>query len=103
MITENLSVFIRDFAEDDEIVFEWETEDGETSKTLRGIFDDSFVDAQTGETVLDTTQPRLTVIASDAEGIPREAVATIRGRAYSVTQIQPEGTGLAIIQLAHEP
>jgi len=99
MIRDPLAVFMKDFAENEEIVFEWE--DG--TKTLKGIFDDSFTDANTGETILDTTQPRLTVLASDAEGIPREAMATIRGRAYSVTQIQPDGTGMSIIQLTHEP
>jgi hypothetical protein len=71
-------------------------------RRLRGIFDDSFVDATTGETVLDTTQPRVTCKESDTLGIPREAMTTIRGKAYSVTRIQPDGTGFAIIQLAHE-
>lgn len=98
MIRDPLSVFMADFAEDEEIVFEWET----GSATLKGIFDDSFVDAQTGETVLDTTQPRITCKVSDAAGIPREAMTTIRGTAYSVTQVQPDGTGFAIIQLAIE-
>ena len=99
MIRDPLALFIRDFAEDEEIVFEWEG----GAKTLKGIFDDSFTDANTGETILDTTQPRLTCLWADAEVVPREAMATIKGRAYSVTQVQPDGTGMAIIQLAHEP
>ena len=52
--------------------------------------------------MLDTTQPRVTALASDAVGIPREATVTIRGKLYSVTQVQPDGTGMAIIQLAFE-
>lgn len=103
MIKDPLAVFIADFAENAQIVFEWESANGVETRSLKGIFDDSFTDAATGETVLDTTQPRLTVLASDADGIPREAITTIRGRAYSVTQIQPDGTGMAIIQLTHEP
>ena len=99
MIRDPLSVFLADFAEDEEIVFEWE--DG--TKALKGIFDDSFVDAATGETILDTSAPRVTAAEADAAEIPREAMTTIRGRAYSVTQVQPDGTGFAIIQLAHEP
>ncbi len=102
MIRDPLHLFLKEFAEDDEIVFEWETEEGTATKSLKGIFDDSFVDATTGETILDTTQPRITCVQADAEGIPREAMTTIRGKAYSVTRIQPEGTGMAIIQLAHE-
>jgi hypothetical protein len=98
MIRDPLSIFLKDFAEDAPIVFAWEDQ----TKTLNGIFDDSFVDAETGETILDTTQPRLTVLGSDAVGIPREATTTIRGKTYSVTQVQPDGTGMAIIQLTQE-
>lgn len=98
MIRDPLDVFLADFAKEEELVFEWET----GSKTLRGIFDNSFVDAQLGETVLDTTTPRVTCKHSDAIQVPREAMVTIDGAAYSVTQIQPDGTGFAIITLAHE-
>lgn len=102
MIRDPLSVFVKDFAEDDEIVFEWEADGEPQTKSLKGIFDDSFTDAQTGETILDTTQPRVTCIASDAAVVPREATTTIRGKLYSVTQVQPDGTGCAVIQLTQE-
>lgn len=102
MIKDPLDVFVKDFAEDAEIVFEWEVDGMEKSKSCKGIFDKSFVDANIGETVLDTTAPRLTCIASEVAVVPREAMVSIRGKAYSVTQIQPDGTGFAIVQLAHE-
>lgn len=102
MIRDPLSVFVNDFSEDDEIVFEWEEDNVAQSKSCKGIFDDSFTDAQTGETILDTTQPRLTCLASDVASVPREATVTIRGKDYSVTQIQPDGTGFSIIQLTQE-
>lgn len=100
MIRDPLDVFIADFAENEEIVFEWE--DG--TKTCKGIFDNGFVDAQIGETSLTTTQPRLTCKASDVVGVvPIEAEVEIRGKNYSVTDIQPDGTGFAVVTLAHEP
>lgn len=102
MIRDPLAVFMKDFSEDEEIVFEWTNGDGEQSRSLLGIFDDSFTDAGTGETVLDTTQPRVTALASEAVGIPREAVTVIRGKTYTVNQVQPDGTGMAIIQLTFE-
>lgn len=102
MINDPLDVFLRDFAEDEEIVFEWMIGNVERSKTCKGIFDNSFVDAQIGETSLDTTQPRLTCKFSDVREIPREATVTVRDKTYSVTQIQPDGTGFAIVTLAHE-
>ena len=101
MIRDPLAVFVKDFAEDADIVFEWD-DDGPQSKSLKGIFDNSYTDAATGETVLDTTEPRVTALASEAMDIPREATATIRGKLYSVTQVQPDGTGFAIIQLTQE-
>ena len=99
MIKDPFAVFVKDFAEDDPIVFEWE---GGSAKAT-AIYDDAFIDATTGETILDTTTPRLTCIASEVAAVPREAMVTIRGKAFSVTQIQPDGTGFATIQLAHEP
>lgn len=101
MIRDPLSVFIADFAEDEEIVFEWETPEP-CSIRCKGIFDNGFVDAAIGETAMDTTAPRLTCAQSDVASLPREAMVTIRGKAYSVVQVQPDGTGFAIVHLAHE-
>lgn len=99
MIDDPLDVFIDDFSEDELIVFEWET----GSKSCKGIFDNGFVDAGIGETSLTTTQPRLTCLASDVVGVvPREAMTTLHGKAYSVVEVQPDGTGFAIVHLAHE-
>lgn len=102
MIRDPLAVFLKDFAEDEEIVFEWETETGECSKSCKAVFDNSFVDASIGETAMDTTAPRLTCLHDDVRGVPREAMVTVLGVAYSVVQIQPDGTGFAIVHLAHE-
>jgi len=100
MIDDPLDIFLADFAEDEDLVFAWS---GGT-KNCRGIFDNGFVDAQIGEISLTTTQPRLTCKASDVVGVvPREATVTLRGENYSVTDIQPDGTGFAVVTLAHEP
>lgn len=91
-----------DFAEDEDLVFVWESAEGESSITCKGIFDNSFVDSNIGETIMDTTQPRVTCQHSAVVTLPREAIVTIRGKPYSVVQVQPDGTGFAIIHLAHE-
>ena len=93
---------MKDFSEDEEIVLEWEIAGNPFTKSVRAIFDNSFFDSSIGETVMDTTSPRVTVKAVDAAGIPREAFVTIRGQTYSVSQIQPDGTGFSTIMLAHE-
>jgi len=76
--------------------------EGQT-KTIPGIFDDSFYEADSGEQVLQTDLPRLTCRIEDTEGITREMLCTINGGNYSVLQVQPDqGTGLAVITFAHE-
>ena len=100
---DDLNVFLDDFSESSKIVFTWET-DGQmfSSKSFSAIYDNAFFDASVGETVLDTTAPRLTAKHADVIGIPREAITTIRDIAYSLEQIQPDGTGFATLILARE-
>lgn len=103
MINDPLAVFVKDFSENEGLVFEWENGDGEPgSVTCKGIFDNSFLDVNLGETALDTTIPRVTCLYSEVRSVPREATVSIRGKTYSVTQVQPDGTGFAIVALAHE-
>jgi hypothetical protein len=103
MIDDPLNVFMADFAENDPIVFEWMNgDDTPQSVSCKGIFDNSFVDVNIGETAMDTTAPRLTCKHSDVNGVPREAEVFVQGRRYSVVQIQPDGTGFAIVHLAFE-
>jgi hypothetical protein len=102
VINDPLSVFVKDFAEDEDVVFEWTDDSGPRSIACKGIFDNGFVDANIGETALDTTAPRLTCLHSDVKDVPREATVTLREKEYSVLQVQPDGTGLAIVTLAIE-
>jgi hypothetical protein len=102
MINDPLDVFLKDFSENETLVFEWETNSSPNSVAVKAIFDNSFFDSSIGETVLDTTSPRITCKASSVTTLPREALVTIRGKRYSVTQIEPDGTGFATVMLAHE-
>jgi len=71
-------------------------------RVVRGYFDNAYFDSSVGELILDTTQPRFTCKLADANGIPRETTVQIGSVIYSVLTVQPEGTGLATIHLAHE-
>lgn len=95
---ENLDIFFSSL-DSQEVTF---TLSSGARKTIRGFFDNAFFDTQIGETAMDTTQPRFTCKASDLAGIVRENGVIVAGKAYSVMQIQPEGTGLAVVALAHE-
>ena len=72
-------------------------------RTITGYFDNSFFNSQIGETILESTQPRVTCKTSDVEGVPRESTLTIEGVLYSIIEPQPEGTGMTILRLAIEP
>lgn len=72
------------------------------TKIVRGYFDNAFFDSSVGEVVLDSTQPRFQCKASDVSGIPRETPCKVEGKSYTVLEIQPDGTGCAVVTLAHE-
>lgn len=69
---------------------------------VTAYFDNAFQDINIGETIMDTTTPRLTCKYADVKDIPRGTPVTVGAANFSVVQIQPEGTGLAMITLAHE-
>ena len=77
------------------------------SRRVTGYFDNSYVSAELGEVTLDTTQPRFTCKAADICWLPHPSVfrgwnAYVGKTRYSLVQVQPEGTGLATVILAHE-
>lgn len=96
MFTEDLNVFF-DGLDSFEAVFETCPQ-----RRVTCYFDNSFLDATVGETLMDTTAPRLTARWEDVKDIPRETLVWVKERQFSVRQIQPEGTGLATIALAYE-
>jgi len=72
------------------------------TKVVRGYFDNAFFDAAVGEVVLDSTQPRFQCKESDLSGVTRETRCKVEGRSFSVIEVQPDGTGCAVVVLAHE-
>lgn len=96
MLTENLNIFTRDFGQP--VVLHLPAGD----QTITAIFDNAFFNSEVGQTVLDTTQPHFEAKTSDLAGLDREMTVTTAGATYSVQQIQPDGTGMSIVMLAHE-
>lgn len=70
-------------------------------RVVTGIFDDPYLNAETGEYELDTTQPRLTCRWVDVQDVTRGDTVEFEGRVYDVvTNAQPDGTGMATLALA---
>ena len=80
----------------------WAVFKTEPQRSVRGVFDNAFFDESIGQNILDTTAPRFTCALSDVAGIERGTDVEIDGKTYSVLAVEPEGTGLASVRLAHE-
>lgn len=97
-MNENLSAFFAGL-DSKQVTFHLDSGD----RIVTAYFDNAFFNTQIGETVLDTTAPRLTCVQSDILGIPLQTPVTVDGKLFSLYQVQPEGTGFATLQLAIEP
>ncbi len=64
--------------------------------TLSGKFDQSYFEPLS---MMESTKPALTVIASDFVGVKRGDVVVVRSINYKVTTIQPDGRGMLVLPL----
>ena len=69
-------------------------------KACNGIFDATFADAQIGSTNLETMQAVVRVRDEDVQGVVRGDICTVKSKTYDVIQVQPDGTGMAVVRLA---
>lgn len=95
---ENLDAFLStdEFATSADL----QLQDG-TTRTIRGIYDEPFLNAELGEYDLDTTRPRLLCKAADVVGVARGDVLVINGQTLDImTAPQADGTGMATLDLA---
>lgn len=70
------------------------------SGTIKGIYDNAFVQDQQDDIGVETLNPQVIVKSSDVSGIAHGNTMTIGGSTYNVIGIQQDGTGLTIILLS---
>lgn len=95
---EDLDVFLdpADFA----VVAIITTQAGEV-RTVTGIFDEPYMNAQLGEFDMDTSRPRFMAKEADLAGLARNDSARIGGKDFDImTHPQATGDGLAVLELA---
>lgn len=74
-----------------------------TTRAVRGIFDDPYLNAELGEYELDTNRPRLNCKESDVLGVARGDVVEIDGQAYDVLSApHSDGAGMAMLEMARQ-
>lgn len=70
--------------------------------TFTAYFDNTFFDPSIKSMVLETTQPRLTCAHADVASLERaKAVLTVKGVDYDLSEVQPDGTGTAVLILEY--
>jgi hypothetical protein len=99
-ITGDLQIFVDEFGSD--CVFTVGSTGGTLS--IKGIFDNAFYNPMIGEVNLESSQPRLTCIESQITDVAKNDTVKItdnfKGEIdYIVASIQPDGTGMAILEL----
>lgn len=68
--------------------------------TCAGIFDAPFIDAKAADMQFETSGPQVQVRAADVVFVKRGDYCLVKGQTYDVVQVQPDGTGMAIVTLA---
>lgn len=99
---ENLDVFLQtDAAGGFAISATVEFANGSASRTMTGIFDEPYLNAQLGEYEVDDAQPRFTCKEMDTVGIKRQDTLILGdGRRFFIMSYpQPDGTGMAMLKL----
>ncbi len=73
---------------------------GVGARTVNGIFDDPYLNADLGEYDTDTSAPRFTCKEIDVQGVGRGDYLTVNGTKYNImTEPQSDGAGVAIIRM----
>ncbi|MFY0309637.1 head-tail joining protein [Leisingera sp. D0M16] len=79
------------------------TPQGGVSRTIRGIFDDPYLNAQLGEYEADASDPRLTCKETDVADLAEQDQVQIGAKNYYLlTAPQPDGTGFAVLRMAED-
>lgn len=78
---------------------------GQVLPAVLGIYDDPYLNAQLGEYEVDTTSPRFTGKLSDLARVVRKSIAVVTADGVAttfdvLTDVQPDGTGMAVVKLA---
>lgn len=96
---EDLSVFFNEFADEVRVIA--------SNRKFSAIFDEQFFDPETGEAYFEGAKPYITCQASDiGTDVVKQAKIEVRNtitneiKRFTVLQVQPEGTGTAVVLLS---
>jgi hypothetical protein len=74
-----------------------------SSRNVKCIYDDPYMNALLGEYDWDGSKPRITAKETDLVGVTRTTPVFVNGKQYySLTNPQQDGTGMAVLTLSEE-
>jgi hypothetical protein len=91
-IQDDLSLFLEDFGID--VIF--------GGNTVKAIFHNEYEPVSLFSGEIESRNPYLEGISSDFSGIVHGSAITIEGVVYQVKSIQPDGTGMVLIELSKD-
>jgi len=99
MFHEDLTEFFDDFAVKATLVLA-----NGRRREIQCIYDDPYLNADLGEYVVDTSEPRITARTQDIAGLTfRDSQVIVQGETFDVvTQPQHDGTGISVVKLARQ-
>lgn len=70
-----------------------------TQTEISGIYDDAHFEVDDGITIVSTSEPMVHVNTSDVTNVVQGTELRINGSTFSVSDIQPDGTGITLLRL----
>lgn len=67
--------------------------------TVQAIYDAGYETGSVGSAGMAAAQPMLTLITADVPSDPVGATAVVGGRAFTVAEHRPDGTGVSVLML----
>lgn len=72
------------------------------SSSFSALFDEEHLELEIGGNAISSRQPELIAQDADITGLAQGSPLVINGQPYTVTDIQPDGTGMSVIKLVRQ-
>ena len=67
---------------------------GGSAKTVNGVFEDEYVDIDSGGVGIDGSGPKFICAAADVPGVKQGDALIVNAVSYTVADVQPDGSGI---------
>jgi len=72
---------------------------GGAAKTINGVFEDEYVEINSGDVGVEGSGPKFICAAADVSGVKQGDALVINSVSYTVSEVQPDGAGVVELVL----